>query len=326
MLPPGTQAKLASDWPEGTRHQAKVELAMEMLGNGIPAPTVEATLSAKFPAASPREITDIIRWAIAHNPEPSHLGERADFMRAAFKPKPKPRPKKNQASRAVAEWMNGRESCSEEDLSDASAVRLTPDFQCHGTLLFENLYAGVECVNLVCAYAINQHGKAHPIGHGKTLPVCDWCRWFHDRGIPQTKAGAWARPNPVKEVGSGFEGAVIDADVTAPRFLLLESDCLPFHLQLCALANFRLPIAAILTSGGASVHAWVRLDCADLEDYTDSASRIFRAVERFGFDGSNKNPSRLSRLPGAMRDIRSSGDGRQRLLYLNPEPRWKSIA
>src|SRR4029077_9737115 len=131
------------------------------------------------------------------------------------------------------------------------------------------------CVNLGCAYEVNQHGKAHPIGHGKTLSVCAWCRWFHDRGIPQTRAGAWARPNPVKEVGSGFEGAVIDADVTAPRFLLLESDCLPFKLQLCALANFRLPIAAILTSGGASVHAWIRLDSADLQDYNDSASRIF---------------------------------------------------
>ena len=326
MLPPGTQAKLASEWPEGTRHQAKVELAMEMLGNGIPEPTVEATLSAKFPAASPKEITDIIRWAIAHNPEPSYKNERADFIRAAFKPKPA-KPKKNQAARAVMEWMNGRERCNEADLFHVSVVKLREDFQGHGTQLFENLYSGVECVNLVCAYEVNKNGKAHPMGCGKTLPVCDWCRWFFEKGIPQTKAGAWARPNPVREIGSGHDGAVVDEDVTAPRFLLLESDCLPLSLQLCALANFRLPIAAILTSGGASVHAWVRLDSADLEDYNDSASRIFAAVSRFGFDGANKNPSRLSRLPGAARTIRPpEADGRQRLLYLNPEPRWRTIA
>jgi hypothetical protein len=326
MLPPGTQSKLAASFPEGTRHQAKVELAMEMLGNGIPQPTVEATLIAKFPAAAPREITDIIRWAIEHNPEPSYQGERADFMRAAFKPRP-PKPKKNQAARAVMEWMNGRERCSEEDLFHVSAVKLTQNFQGHGTLLFENVYSGIECVNLVCDFAINERGKAHPVGHGKILPVCDWCRWFHKRGIPQLDGGTWARPNPVKEVGSGKDGAVVDEDVTAPRFLLLESDCLPLELQLCALANFRLPIAAILTSGGVSVHAWVRLDSADLEDYNDSASRIFAAVSRFGFDGANKNPSRLSRLPGALRKLCPSGaDGRQRLLYLNPEPRWRSIA
>jgi hypothetical protein len=323
MLPPGTQAKLASEWPEGTRHQAKVELAMEMLGNGIPEPTVEATLSAKFPAAAPKEITDVIRWAVAHNPDPSYMDERIRFRSKPAAAKPR----KTQAARAVMEWMNGRERCREEDLSDASTVRLTQNFQGHGTQLFESLYADTECVNLVCDYAINERGKAHPVGCGKILPVCDWCRWFHDRGIPQTRAGAWARPNPVKEVGSGFEGAIMDEDVTAPRFLLLESDCLPFSLQLCALANFRLPIAAILTSGGLSAHAWVRLDSADLEDYNDSASRIFAAVSRFGFDGANKNPSRLSRLPGAMRVIRpSEADGRQRLLYLNPAPKWRSIA
>jgi hypothetical protein len=298
---------------------------MEMLGNGVPEPTVEATLSAKFPAAALKEITDVIRWAVAHNPDPSYMEERAQ---PTFKPKPAAlKPKKTQAARAVTEWMNGRERCREEDLFDASIVRLTQDFQGHGTQLFESLYSDAECVNLVCAYEINQHGKAHPIGCGKILPVCDWCRWFHKRGIPQTRAGAWARPNPVKETGSGFEGAIMDEDVTAPRFLLLESDCLPFSLQLCALANFRLPIAAILTSGGASVHAWVRLDSADLEDYNESASRIFAAVSRFGFDGANKNPSRLSRLPGAERSIRPpEADGRQRLLYLNPEPRWRSIA
>jgi hypothetical protein len=33
-----------------------------------------------------------------------------------------------------------------------------------------------------------------------------------------------------------------------------------------------------------------------------------------GFDPSTGNPSRMSRLPGAMR-----GEGRQRLLYLNPD-------
>ena len=139
------------------------------------------------------------------------------------------------------------------------------------------------------------------------------------------KAGAWLRPNPVKEVGSGAKGAFMDADVVALRFLLLESDCLPLNLQLSAIASFRLPVAAILTSGGQSYHAWVDLNCHDQEEYTVAAARILGATAKFGFDAANKNPSRLSRLPGAQRGVKAQGDGKQRLVYLNPSPKWRSI-
>ena len=70
-LPPGTVSKLQASHPEGTKHQAKLELAMEMLGNGIPASAVEVTLQEKFPSAAQREIIDVITWAAAHNPGPS---------------------------------------------------------------------------------------------------------------------------------------------------------------------------------------------------------------------------------------------------------------
>jgi hypothetical protein len=118
----------------------------------------------------------------------------------------------------------------------------------------------------------------------------------------------------------------MDKDIKIPRFVLLESDSLPLQYQLTALAVFRLPIAAILTSGGASYHAWVKVDCESNEEFDGVAERILKAVEPFGFDAANKNPSRLSRLPGVMRGIRhGEGDGRQRLVYLNPEPKWQSI-
>jgi hypothetical protein len=37
-----------------------------------------------------------------------------------------------------------------------------------------------------------------------------------------------------------------------------------------------------------------------------------------GIDPRNKNPSRLSRLPGARREIGAVDCGKQRVLYLNP--------
>ena len=201
----------------------------------------------------------------------------------------------------------------------------TGDFKRNAQLLMESLYLGCDCLNIVCAHTINNHGKANPFGPGKSLPCLKWCQWFHEKGVPQQKAGAWLRPNPVKEVGSGAGGAVMDADVVAPRFLLLESDCLPLPLQLSAIASFRLPVAAILTSGGLSYHAWLDLNCHDLEEYAQSATRILSAASKFGFDAANKNPSRLSRLPGAIREVKAVGDGKQRLIYLNPSAKWRPI-
>jgi hypothetical protein len=331
MLPPGTVSKLIASHPEGTRHQAKLELAMEMLGNGLTESAVEVTLIEKFPNAAPKEILNVIRWAAAHNPGPSagKVSPRNDFFHRSptfIKVEgPAPKPKPNAAMRACENWLNGR-SATEQDLYAASPIKPDrDDFTQDAQTLIESLYTATDYLNIVCAYSLNNHGKANPKGSGKCLPCLDWCRWFHAKGVPQTRAGAWLRPNPVSGTGSGFDGAVMDADVTAFRFLLLESDCLPFPLQLSAIASFRLPVAAVLTSGGSSYHAWIFLNAHDLEEYAQSATRILSAAAKFGFDAANKNPSRLSRLPGVVRGVKPQGDGRQRLIYLNPTPKWRAI-
>jgi len=96
-------------------------------------------------------------------------------------------------------------------------------------------------------------------------------------------------------------------------------------LQLSLLAKLPLPIAVILTSGGRSVHAWVRVDAATLDEYRHDVSWMLALLARFGVDDKNKNPSRMSRLPGVARSIGAAGDGHQRLLYLNPQPAQKAI-
>ena len=145
-------------------------------------------------------------------------------------------------------------------------------------------------------------------------------RWIRDHGTPQSKAGAWIRPNPVKKIGSGKAGAVTDNDVTSYRFTILESDLLPAELALSFWARLPLPVAAIISSGGKSPHAWIKLDSADAADYHSKVDRIYTLLSRFGLCQSNKNESRLSRLPGAQREIGKQGDGAQRLYYLNPDP------
>ncbi len=122
-----------------------------------------------------------------------------------------------------------------------------------------------------------------------------------------------------KSTASGKGGAICDADVVSYRFTILESDLLTAELALSLFARLPLPIAAILSSGGKSPHAWVKLDCLNAEEYRAKVERIYALLARFGLDPNNKNESRLSRLPGAQREIGKQGDGGQRLLYLNDE-------
>jgi hypothetical protein len=131
--------------------------------------------------------------------------------------------------------------------------------------------------------------------------------------------GAWLRMNPMDGQG------VADVNVTAFRYALIECDAVPLELQLSLLAKLSLPIAAILTSGARSIHAWVKIDAANADEYRRDVSRLLASLAKFGVDGKNKNPSRMSRLPGVVRRIGAHGDGRQRLYYLNPQPKQKAI-
>jgi hypothetical protein len=67
------------------------------------------------------------------------------------------------------------------------------------------------------------------------------------------------------------------------------------------------------------------VDARDAVEYRAIVARMLELLARFGIDGKNKNPSRLSRLPGARREIGAAGDGVQRLLYLNPNPGERGI-
>jgi len=223
---------------------------------------------------------------------------------------------------AAERWLKGFR-CGEADLQGASPVVLEGEARFDGAVLVRALYAPGEQINFVTDFAEHREKsgevKARPVGRGITLERDALAARFEQRGSDTSQAGGWLRMNPVDGKGIG------DANVTACRFALLESDTLPMALQLALFAKLPLPMAAILSSGGRSVHAWVKLDARDAAEYTAVVPRMFDLLAKFGVDGKNKNPSRLSRLPGATRVIGAAGDGIQRLLYLNPQPAERSI-
>ena len=77
-------------------------------------------------------------------------------------------------------------------------------------MLLAALYDKGERINIITDYTpseADRKQKANPQGAGKTLLRDEWLRYIREHGTPQSEAGAWIRPNPVKGVGSGKNGA-----------------------------------------------------------------------------------------------------------------------
>lgn len=111
-------------------------------------------------------------------------------------------------------------------------------------------------------------------------------------------AGAWIRFNPLDGRG------VKNENVAAYRFALVESDSTDLGEQNAIIRELELPVACLVYSGGKSLHAIVRIDADSYEDYRRRVDYLYAVCEKNGLkvDKQNRNPSRLSRLPGALRN------------------------
>ena len=68
--------------------------------------------------------------------------------------------------------------------------------------------------------------------------------------------------------------------------------------------KLELPIACMVHSGGKSLHAIVRVDAQDYTEYRKRVEFLYDFLEKNGLrvDKQNRNPSRLSRMPGVTRN------------------------
>ena len=135
--------------------------------------------------------------------------------------------------------------------------------------------------------------RKHPDDIGATIG--DW----------KKDVGAWIRFNPVDGQG------VKNENMTRFSYALVESDTLPIAEQDILFRKLELPIAALVHSGGKSLHAIVRVDAENYEEYRKRVEFLYDFLEKHGvsIDKQNRNPSRLSRMPGVTR-----GGNRQYLI------------
>ncbi len=111
------------------------------------------------------------------------------------------------------------------------------------------------------------------------------------------EGGAWIRFNPLDGEG------VTNNNVTEFRYALVESDDIPVEMQKAIISKLQLPVAVLVHSGGKSLHAIVKVDAPNQDIYKKRVTYLHGKCNEYGLkvDTQNRNPSRMSRMPGIRR-------------------------
>lgn len=129
------------------------------------------------------------------------------------------------------------------------------------------------------------------------------------------QVGAWIRFNPLDGKGCKNE------NVTDFRHALVESDTMELEKQYAMIKELELPVACLVYSGGKSIHAIVRIEASNYDEYRKRVDYLYDVLKKNGMavDTQNKNPSRLSRMPGVQR-----GENKQYIIDANiGKSSWK---
>ncbi len=163
-------------------------------------------------------------------------------------------------------------------------------------------------------------GEAHGTGVKR---VSDWVKYSYLINMPHIA------PNPMTGQAAPQSGdpnkTTLRGDNCVARhiFAVAEMDGHSKEHQIAmifGLMSVGFKIAAVIDSGGKSLHAWVGVNCLNANDWTTTVEQCLfdRYLVPMGVDRACKNEARLSRLPG---HFRSEKGNYQRLIYLNPEAR-----
>lgn len=238
-----------------------------------------------------------------------------DHSKGTFTPRPQPKPIINNGKDTRQQIINQSQTSDEADLYELSHIRLDyepKDDAIHflpvlfepGDLLFigDRLEAGIM---------------------GENIRVCsDWINFF--------KAGGTAGPFIIinslsgqpaqKKDGTGdtYRG---DGNVKTFKYCLVEFDDLSREDQIRFWTAAKLPIKALVDTGGKSIHAWIEVSKLAMVNSLDDWNvhikrRLYEQILRpLGVDAACSNPARLSRMPGWLRDTGNY----QRILWLSHE-------
>lgn len=180
--------------------------------------------------------------------------------------------------------------------------------------LLVNCFKQEEIICITNDAGQDEDGRFFPASKGTFQTVKWWLSKYFgktadDKELFRNKPqGAYIRINPIKQ--DDYSGR--DDSVATFRHILVEFDTRPKDEQYAIFKQSQLPISAIIDSGGKSVHAWVRVDARDFDEWKVRRQQVFDYLADYEPDEMTKNPSRWSRLGGVFR-----GENEQRVIALN---------
>jgi len=204
---------------------------------------------------------------------------------------------------------------TDTDILAASPIRISPCPAQKTTLVLRALYTSSEKLFIG---ARRQPGIA-----GTTLRTASaWISHFAAGGGTAEHIIANPLTGKAGLTLGGKKSFRADSCVSSFRFAVCEFDDLTRDQQLAFWSGVSWPVAALIDSGGKSIHAW--LDVRELAENVNTPERWHEVVEKvlygellvpLGVDPSCKNEARLSRLPG---HFRRETNRWQSLLFLSP--------
>lgn len=192
-------------------------------------------------------------------------------------------------------WIEGKDVIEPENWHPAQQL----------ITYLETLFDSTENVGYVTESWENADGKFVPTKGcwdrtaGELIQALDRCG--EDIGAVlgdyKPEVGAWIRFNPLD--GKGIR----NDNVTDFRYALVESDNMEIEKQNAIIRELELPVACLVYSGKKSLHAIVRVEASDYSEYRKRVDYLYNVCKKNGLelDQQNRNPSRLSRMPGVMR-------------------------
>lgn len=287
----------------GGAHRAIFAAGCHGARAGLTQEEVCADLCAKLPEGTRRVSDREIEEGVAAG--------FADVLGAASDERPR-RPPALVAPGTFDRLVERGRGATEADVASRSPVPLAGEPWETACRLLEALYRSEELLFVGDDRTPGRLGES-------IRPAGEWAGLIRElRRVPWPKV----MPNPLSGVAApkrSGEGETLRGDgcVAAHRFAVLEMDAASIEDQLAFWAVARLPLAALVCSGGKSLHGWVRVDCRDAAEWErDIEGRLFPSFwVPLGFDGACKNEARLSRMPGHWRVETGAS---QRLLWLAP--------
>ena len=204
----------------------------------------------------------------------------------------------NDADRVVVDknWIEGREVHEPKNWNPVQEL----------IKYLETLFEPGENVGYVMKSWQNDKGKYIPQDKGnwdrtagELIEALEKCKGDLGAvvGDYDPQGGAWIRFNPLDGKG------VRNENVAEYRYALVESDNTEIEKQNEILRELELPIACLVHSGGKSLHAIVKVDAENYPEYRKRVDYLYDVCQKNGIkvDVQNRNPSRLSRMPGIQR-------------------------